>query len=135
MATSTLTKISREFSDLDLNFTIHPVKSDLNIFKNEKAIINAVKNIILTNHYEKPFFPEFGSNVRKMLFENVDILTTAALQNEIIQCLTNFEPRIKIISVVVSPNLDENSFDVKMQFYITNISNPITINFVLQRLR
>ena len=135
MATATVTKIVREFTDLDMNFIIHPVKRDLNLAKNERAIINAVKNIVLTNHYEKPFFPDYGSNVRRLLFENVDIVTTAALENEIRQCLTNFEPRIKIISVVVSPNLDQNAFDVVMQFYITNISEPITINFVLQRLR
>lgn len=135
MASTTLTKTVREFTDIDLNFIIHPVKKDINILKNEKAIINAVKNIILTNHYEKPFFPDYGSNVRKLLFENVDITITAALENEIRQCLKNFEPRITIISANVIPNFDSNSFNVRLQFYVTNITEPLTIEFTLQRLR
>lgn len=130
-----LTKIVNEFKDLDLNFTIHPIKKDVNKLINENAIINAVKNIILTNHYEKPFNPDYGSNVRKLLFENFDIVTTSALQNEITQCLTNFEPRINVLNVTVSENIDANAFDVTITFSIINISEPITINFLLQRLR
>lgn len=135
MAIVTLNKLTREFSDLDMNFLIHPVKGDLNLLKNERAIINAIKNIILTNHYEKPFFPDYGSNVRRLLFENFDVTTTAALENEIRQCIENFEPRIQVLSVIVKNNYDNNSFDVTMQFSIVNISEPITINFILQRLR
>lgn len=135
MAIVTLNKLTREFSDLDMNFLIHPVKGDLNLLKNERAIINAIKNIILTNHYEKPFFPDYGSNVRRLLFENFDVTTTAALENEIRQCIENFEPRIQVLSVIVKNNYDNNSFDVTMQFSIVNISEPIIINFILQRLR
>ena len=125
----------RNFKDLDLNFTTHPVKKDINLLVNERAIISAVKNIVLTNHYEKPFYPDYGSNVRKLLFTNFDIITATALENEIQQCLTNFEPRIKIVSVRVSPDYDSNAFSVIMTFTINNISEPITINFMLQRLR
>jgi phage baseplate assembly protein W len=125
----------RTFKDLDLNFTIHPVKKDINLLSDEQAIINAVKNIVLTNHYEKPFYPDYGSNVRRLLFDNFDVVTATALQNEIEQCLTNFEPRISIISVTVNPNYDNNAFNVIMEFTIKNISEPITINFMLQRLR
>ena len=135
MAIVTLNKLTREFSDLDMNFLIHPVKGDLNLLKNERAIINAIKNIILTNHYEKPFFPDYGSNVRRLLFENFDVTTTAALENEIRQCIENFEPRIQVLSVIVKNNYDNNSFDVTMQFSIVNISEPIIINFILQRVR
>jgi len=131
----TLTKITKEFKDLDLNFTVHPIKKDINKLTNESAIINAVKNIILTNHYEKPFNPDYGSNVRRLLFENFDVTVTSALQKEITQCLTNFEPRIKVIAVKVTDNIDENAFDVELSFTIVNFMEPVTINFLLQRLR
>jgi phage baseplate assembly protein W len=68
----------RTFRDLDLNFTIHPVKKDINTHKNEFAIINSIKNLILTNHYERLFQPELGSNLRRLLFEQVDSVTSAA---------------------------------------------------------
>jgi phage baseplate assembly protein W len=67
------TNIARSFSDLDLNFNIHPIKKDINLHKGEMAIINSIKNLVLTNHYERPFRPEIGSNVRRLLFENETI--------------------------------------------------------------
>lgn len=135
MAIATLEKISREFTDLDLNFGIHPVRKDINKTKNEMAIINSIKNIVLTNHYEKPFNPDFGSNVRKLLFENLDIITASAIEREITQTITNFEPRVKVVGVTATPSLDNNAFDVQMQFYILNQTSPISISFLLERIR
>lgn len=135
MQQTTFFNTIRSFKDLDLNFTVHPVNKNLNLAINERAIINAVKNIVLTNHYEKPFFPDYGSNVRKLLFDNFDMVTAIALQNEIEKCLINFEPRIAVTSVKVQPNYDSNAFNVIMDFSIKNISEPVTINFMLQRLR
>lgn len=133
MANQIQTNISRKFKDLDLNFTVHPVKKDINRLFDEKAIINSVKNIVLTNHYEKPFNPDYGSNVRKLLFENVDIVTSSALEREIEQSITNFEPRVRLISVQAVPDFDNNSFGVEMQFYVINRPEPVTINFILRR--
>jgi phage baseplate assembly protein W len=76
MATTT-TQIVRQYSDLDLNFTIHPVKKDINRNIGEMAVINSVKNLILTNHYERPFQPDICSNVRRLLCENLDNITAA----------------------------------------------------------
>lgn len=135
MAIATLENISREFTDLDLNFGIHPVRKDINKTKNEMAIINSIKNIVLTNHYEKPFNPDFGSNVRKLLFENLDIITASAIEREITQTITNFEPRVKVVGVTATPNLENNAFEVQMQFYILNQTSPISISFLLERIR
>ena len=82
MATVT-TNIVAAYSDLDLNFTIHPVKKDINRYTNETAVVNSIKNLILTNHYERPFQPEIGSNVRRLLFENMDTITATTLEKEI----------------------------------------------------
>ena len=95
MATAT-TNIVAAYSDLDLNFTIHPVKKDINRYTNEAAVVNSIKNLILTNHYERPFQPDIGSNVRRILFENMDTITATTLQNEIAQTIRNYEPRVNI---------------------------------------
>jgi phage baseplate assembly protein W len=91
--------------------------------------------LILTNHYEKPFQPEIGSNIQKLLFENMDNITASAISREIEQTITNFEPRVKIIAINVSPNFDNNAFSVGMEFYIINRTEPITIQFFLERVR
>jgi phage baseplate assembly protein W len=129
------TTIKNRYSDLDLNFTVHPVKKDINKHTDEMAVINAVKNLILTNHYERPFQPELGSNVRKLLFENLDIITAAALEKEITQTLNNFEPRVAVLGITVSPDFDNNSFNVTLQFSIINRTEPVTISFLLERIR
>ena len=73
------TNVTRQYRDLDLNFTIHPLRKDVNKNLDEVAIVNSIKNIVSTNHYEKPFQPDFGSNVRRMLFESLDNITASAL--------------------------------------------------------
>lgn len=129
------TNIARQYKDLDLNFTIHPVKKDINKNIDEMAVINSVKNLILTNHYERPFQPDIGSNIQKLLFENMDNITAAAIQREIEQTIKNFEPRVNLNTVNVSPDFDNNTFRVGMEFYIINRTEPITIEFFLQRVR
>jgi phage baseplate assembly protein W len=134
MATVT-TQRTRKYSDLDLNFTVHPIKKDINKHVDEMAVINALKNLILTSHYERPFQPDLGSNVRKLLFENLDIVTAAALEKEIFQTIKNYEPRVEILELFVSPNYDNNAFGVEMTFNIINRTEPVTISFLLERLR
>ena len=129
------TNIARTFSDLDLNFTKHPVRKDVNTLTAERAVIGSVKNLILTNHYERPFQPDLGSNLRRMLFENMDSIQAAALEREISEVITNFEPRAKIQNVTANPKYDENGYEVEMTFFILNLTAPVTINFFLERIR
>ena len=130
-----VTTIVRDFSDLDLNFTIHPVKKDINKNLGALAVINSIKNLILTNNYERPFQPEIGSNVRRLLFENLDTLTASTIETEINRMIENYEPRVSIIKTIVQADFDKNGFNVYMEFYIVNISAPVTINFFLERIR
>ena len=134
MATVT-TNIARQFKDLDLNFAIHPLKKDVNKHLDQMAVINAVKNLVLTSHYEKPFNPDYGSNVRKLLFETLDIITASAIEREIQQTIESFEPRVRVISLAVIPDTENNGFTVRMQFYIVNQTNPVSISFLLERTR
>ena len=134
MATVT-TNNTREFSDLDLNFTIHPVRKDINRTTGDMAVINSIKNLVLTNHYERPFQPSIGSNVRRLLFENLDNLTASSIEKEIEQVVKNFEPRARVTKVNAVADFDKNGFKVTMEFYIINRTSPITINFFLERIR
>lgn len=125
----------KEFKDLDLNFTIHPVRKDINKLVGEKAVINSIKNLILTNNFERLFQPEIGSNVRALLFENMDSITANALENQIRQVLENYEPRVSVEKVTVQPDFDKNAFKVELQFTIINRPEPIIITFFLERVR
>ena len=134
MATTNIDS-TRTFRDLDLNFNIHPIRKDVTVHINEYAVVNAVKNLILTNHYERPFRPNVGSNIRRLLFEPVDAIMSAQLEREIRETVTNFEPRVQINTVTASPVPDENGYKIYLEFFVINNSKPITINFFLERIR
>jgi phage baseplate assembly protein W len=130
-----ISSTSRQYKDLDLNFLIHPVRKDINKHKDEMAVINSIKNLMMTNHYERPFQPDLGSNVRRLLFENLDKITAISMEREIRQVVENYEPRAQIKTLDILPDMDNNGFSVRMEFYIMNMTDPVTINFFLERVR
>ena len=134
MSTVTV-KTTRQYKDLDLAFTMHPIKKDVTKHVDEMAVINSVKNLISTSRYERPFQPLLGSGVRNLLFENMDSITASVLEREIFQTLENFEPRVSVREVNVSPDYDNNTYRIGMTFFIINRTEPITIQFFLQRDR
>jgi hypothetical protein len=134
MATVT-TDIVRDFKDLDLNFTIHPVKKDINKTIGPMAVVNSIKNLILTNYYERPFQPDVGSNVRRLLFENLDVITATTIKSEIERTIQNYEPRVTVKNINVTADYENNGFKVYLEFFIVNQTSPITINFLLERIR
>ena len=129
---ATLKKI---YSDLDLTFNRTPVKNDVALSYDDQAIIRSVRNLLLTNFYERPFQPNLGSNINKLLFEPVNSLTSGNLKEDIRNVITNYEPRVGIDEIVVTPNEDENAYTITLQFYIGNNTSPTTINLVLERSR
>ena len=130
-----ISSASKQYKDLDLNFLIHPVRKDINKHKDEMAVINSIKNLMMTNHYERPFQPDLGSNVRRLLFENLDKITAISMEREIRQVVQNYEPRAQIKTLDILPDVDNNGFSVRMEFYIMNMTDPVTINFFLERVR
>ena len=129
------TNVAREFKDLDMNFTIHPIRKDVNKLVAERAVINSIKNIVLTAHYEKPFNPDFGSNIRRLLFENLDNLTASAIEREIEETVRNYEPRVNLLETTARADFDNNGFKVEMKFMIINQTQPLSITFFLERIR
>ncbi len=132
---ATVSTTSREWRDLDLNFKIHPIRKDINKHKGELAVINSIKNLVSTNHYEIPFQPEIGCNIRKLLFEPLDMVTATLIEREIIETIDNFEPRASVSKVVIKPDFDNNGFQVELLFQIINRTDPVAIKFFLERVR
>ena len=112
--------LQNRYTDLDLTFTMHPIKKDIVLSVDDQAVIRSVRNLILTNHFERPFHPEIGSNVRKLLFEPISPLTANYLQREIEDTIKNFEPRVKLQQVVVQVKPDQNYYSAIISFYINN---------------
>jgi len=129
---ATLQKI---YSDLDLTFNKVPGTRDVALSYDDQAVIRSVRYLLLTNFYERPFQPSLGSNLNKLLFEPFTNITASLLQNEIINVVTNYEPRVKVDHVNVTADPDHNSYSVYLQFYIGNNSTPTAVNLILQRSR
>ena len=117
-------RVSKSFKDISMSFKYNPLSGDLIALKNENAIARAVRNIVSTTPGEKFFDPDFGSSVSEILFENVDDITAISIQDEIKNCLANYEPRVELIDVNVDPNFDENQFDVIISYRIVGIDIP-----------
>ena len=114
-------RVSKSFKDLSMSFKFNPLSGDLIALKNENAIARAVRNIVSTTPGEKFFDPDFGSSVGEILFENVDEISAVSIQDEIRNCLGNYEPRVELIEVNVNPNYDENQFDVLITYRIVGV--------------
>jgi phage baseplate assembly protein W len=128
-------RVNRIYSDLDLDFTRNPVTSDVVKLQDVDAVKRSVKNLIQTNHYERPFHPEIGSDVRALLFENMTPLTALNLERKVVEVLVNFEPRARIVNVIAQPQEDENRYHIQISFYVVGIQTPIVVETYLQRLR
>jgi len=128
----TLQKI---YSDLDLTFTRNPVTGDVSISYDEQAVIRSMRNLLLTNFYERLFQPGLGSNVEGYLFEPSTAITASSLETEIRNVIKNYEPRVNLISVKVLSIEDQNAFYVELQFFVGNSTEPTSINLILERSR
>jgi len=124
------------FKDININFKKHPVTGDLVVSKDASAIKQAIVNLLLTNKGERPFNPDYGSNIRSYLFEPLDYGTAAQIELGIKSTLAKFEPRITVRSIEIDPNYDNNSFDVDMIYEIVGSDDPPTaVQLVLNRTR
>lgn len=130
-----MARSTRNFIDLDLNFIANPATADVSKKYDVNAIKQSVKNLVMTNHYEKPFHPEIGSQVQSLLFEPFSPLLQGMLEQAIINTITNFEPRVRLISVDVVLNPDNHTVYITIEFSIVNTQQPITVDFMLQRTR
>ena len=126
----------KHYSDLDLFFGAKAASNDISKVKGIQAVKRSVRNLILTNHYEKPFHPEISGGIREMLFEPMSPLVAVVIARKIDDVITNFEPRARLISVAAIPNLDRNEYECTISFYVVNAPTELVdLTVFLERLR
>ena len=126
----------RQYTDLDLFFGRKTVSKDINKVTDVQAVKRSIRNLVLTNHYEKPFHPEIGSGVRDILFEPMTPLTAHILTRKIEDVIENFEPRARLVGVTAFPNLDRNEYECTIEFYVVNTPTELVdLTVFLERLR
>ena len=127
---------TRVYKDLNLNFNRNAVTGDVSTLSDVNAVKRSIRNLLLTNHYDRPFHPEIGSNIPALLFENFGPITGNQLSRTIDEMITNFEPRARVESAEAIPLPDNNRYDVRIYFYVENMpAELIEFQTILETLR
>jgi phage baseplate assembly protein W len=127
--------LEKTWSDLNLDFVAHPNTGELSLKKNEKAVVRSIRQLILTNFYERLFHPEIGCNVYQQLFEPMSAIVAGNIKDNIVETISNFEPRVELINVNVVGVESRNSYVVSLKFVILNEEIEVETQFFLERTR
>ena len=133
--TNESTRSSRIYKDLNLDFQQNSATKDIQKITDVESVKRSVKNLINTNHYEKPFHPEVGSNLRGMLFELMTPQMNHLITKQIEQLIKNYEPRCRLVQVFTQSMIERNGYSIQISFYVVNNPNPVTVESFLERLR
>ncbi len=125
----------KQYSDLDLSLTPHPNKKDIIPLTDVDAVKNAVKNLVLTSPYERPFQPELGSRIKSLMFENADANTEFLLAKYIKEILADYEPRIDEVFVEIQDDSDNNAYYVTISFNVISVDTSADVRLYLERIR
>ena len=132
--TSNTKKVSL-YQDFKKNLEKSPVSNDLTVFKDEDAVKESIKNLILTNRGERLMQPNLGGDIQAMLFENITPSVITLIEDKVRDTIEINEPRAELVDVIVSSNIDDNQVNVKIVFYIKNVEQPIALDVFLERTR
>lgn len=124
---------SRRFDDLLISMKKNAFTDDVSVVKNDNAIKQSIKNLVLTNPGEKHFQPNVGSRVFNLLFEPLDAFTADAVKDEVINTINQYEPRVELTDVAVVPIDEGNKLSITIEYRIVGLPVVETIDFVLQR--
>lgn len=131
-----LQRVSKGFKDVSMTLKRNPLTNDVISIKNETAIARSLRNIVYTIPGEVPFNPEFGTNISRTLFDNMDSISATILETQIRNSITRFEPRVELIDIEIQPIYDANEFNVNIIYQIIGIDvPPQSLTFVLQSNR
>ena len=126
---------ARIYQDLNLDFQKNSATKDIQKITDIEAVKRSVRNLINLNHYEKPFHPEIGSNLRAMLFENMTPQMNVTISRHIEMLISNYEPRARLVTVRTLPQFDRNAYAVTINFQVANSPTPVVVETFLERLR
>lgn len=124
----------RWYTDIDLNLTPHPSSRDLTLKYDKDAVKRSLRNIMLTNDYERPFRPNFGANLRGLLFELADDITKLEIRNQITEAIEDYEPRVVIDKIYLNEDKSNNMF-VNIHYGVRGVIEPQELEVILQRVR
>lgn len=125
----------RKFRDIDLSFKVNPFTKDLYIKQDEEAVKTALRHLILTKNFERPFHPEVGTQVTSLLFENFSPSVRIAMEKTIEDAILKFEPRVKLNNISILELQDANTLEVTINFTLRNVNRPVTLTTLLTRVR
>tara|TARA_R100000315_G_C5142996_1_gene81781 strand:+ start:42 stop:473 length:432 start_codon:yes stop_codon:yes gene_type:complete len=126
----------KQYVDLDLFFGKKNSDRDINTVTDIQSVKRSIRNLVLLNHYEKPFHPEIASGIRDMLFENITPIVGNVLARKVEDVINNYEPRARLISVRSLPDVDRNGYEIVITFYVVNAPTElIELSLLLERLR
>ena len=123
------------YTDIDLNITPHPSSGDLVLKYDKEAIKRSIRNIMLTNDYERPFKPNFGANLRGLLFELADDITRFETRQQIQDALNDYEPRVSLTSIDFLGKGNQNTLHVSISYGIIGVQEPQEVEIILERIR
>ena len=127
-----LERVSQAFKDISMTFTRNPISNDMISLKNDRAISRSVRNIVLTIPGERPFDPDFGTDINSSLFELMSPITANIVKEQISYSIKRYEPRVELIEVIVEPIYDYNQYNVIINYKIIGIDVPSqSLNFIL----
>ena len=129
------TKGTVTYSDIDLTFRRNPLTNDIRIKTDLDAIKQSIKNILFTDVGERPFRPDIAGRMNDLLFENFDDIIRNELEQIITVAISNYEPRVELISVDVNARDDQHELNVIIKFNMINVLEPQEISLILTRLR
>ena len=133
--TNESTRSAKVFKDLNLGFEQNTATKDIQKIKDVEAVKRSVRNLINTNHYEKPFHTEIGSNLRAMLFELMTPQMNHVISKQIENLINNYEPRCRLVQVHTQPMFERNGYACQISFYVQNYPDPVIVESFLERLR
>jgi len=133
--TNESTRSSKIYKDLNLAFEQNTATKDIQKIKDIEAVKRSVRNLINTNHYEKPFHPEIGSNLRAMLFELMTPQMNHVISKQVENLINNYEPRCNLVQVFTQPRIDRNGYSVQISFRVQNHPDEVIVESFLERLR
>ena len=135
-ANNDITRNVRQYTDLDLFFGRKTSDSDISKVLDIQAVKRSIRNLVLLNVYEKPFHPEIAGGVREMLFELMTPITATIIAKKVEEVINNFEPRARLVAVRATPDLDKNSYEMSIEFYVVNAPTELVdLSIMLERLR
>ena len=126
---------TRTFADFNFNFTSHPATADIVKVEDEDAVRSAIRNLIQTKNFDRPFHPEIGCGIHNLLFDNFTPLTIQLAKKAVGDILRAYEPRAEILDIQVTSPQDSNDLSITVIFRLINSDNPVKVTTILNRTR